>query len=109
MVWTIWLATMVKKFGNQMPFGYQTFYHLNSKLLVKYSSHGLKRGPFDERTILDHLNTELVHYSDPHFSQELSDYQMVRYLNAIGIQWGARIQTDYQTSSVFGWFKVVRF
>ena len=23
-----------KKFGNQMPFGYKSFYHLNSELLV---------------------------------------------------------------------------
>ena len=57
----------------------QTTYDLNSKLLVRYSSHvlneellvcyssyDLKSKPFEERTILDHLNTELVGYSDPH-------------------------------------------
>ena len=26
-------------------------------------------GPFDDRTGLDHLNTKLVHYSDPHCIQ----------------------------------------
>ena len=39
---------------------------LNNKLLVRYSSHGLNNEPFNEQTILDHLNTELVCYSDPH-------------------------------------------
>ena len=49
-----------------MPIGYPTLYHLNSKLLVRYSRHGLKNRPFDKQTVLDHLNTELVCYSDPH-------------------------------------------
>ena len=48
-----------------MPFGYQTFYHLNSKLIFCYSRHGLNNEPFDEQTVLDHLNTELVSNSDP--------------------------------------------
>ena len=43
-----------------MPFSYQTFYHLNSKLVVLYS-----RLDFDERIVLDHLNTKLACYSDP--------------------------------------------
>ena len=30
----------------------------NNKLLVRYSSHDLNNGPFNEWTILDHLNTE---------------------------------------------------
>ena len=55
-----------KKFGNQMPFGYRTFYQTNSKLLVCYSRHGLNNGPFNEQNVLNHLNTEIVHYSDPH-------------------------------------------
>ena len=43
-----------------------TFYHLNSKLLALYSRHGMNNGPFDEITVLDHLNTQLVCSSDPH-------------------------------------------
>ena len=39
---------------------------LNTELLVRYSGHGLNNEPFDEQTNLDHLNTELVRYSDPH-------------------------------------------
>ena len=58
-----------KKFSNQMVFGYQTFYHSNSELLVRYSRHGFNSGPFDERIVLDHLNTELVRHSDPHCIQ----------------------------------------
>ena len=49
-----------------MPFSYHTFYHLNSEILVCYSRHGLNNRPFDEQTVLDHLKTELVGYSDPH-------------------------------------------
>ena len=44
----------------------QTTYDLNSELLVCYSSHDLNNGPFKERTVLDHSNTKLVCYSDPH-------------------------------------------
>ena len=39
----------------------QTPYDRNSKLLVGYLSHDLNNKPFDEQTILGHLNTELVH------------------------------------------------
>ena len=49
-----------------MQFDYQTFYHLNSELLVRYSRHGLNNGPFDEQIVLYHLNTKLVRYSDPY-------------------------------------------
>ena len=49
-----------------MPFSYQTFYHSNSKLLVRYSRHGLNNRSFEEPTFWDHLNTKLVCYSDPH-------------------------------------------
>ena len=48
-----------------MPFGYQTFYHLNSELLVCYLKHGLNNRPFEQQFVLDHLNTKVVHYSDP--------------------------------------------
>ena len=51
-----------------MTFGYRTFYHLKGKLLVRYLTHGLNNRPFGERTVLDHLNTKLVHYSDPHYT-----------------------------------------
>ena len=44
----------------------QTPYDLNKELLVRYSGHGLNNKPFNERTNLDHLNTKLVCYSDPH-------------------------------------------
>ena len=39
---------------------------LNSEVLVRYSSHDLNNKPFDEQTVLEHSNTEIVHYSDPH-------------------------------------------
>ena len=55
-----------KNFGNQMPIGYRTFYHSNRELLVRYARHGLNNWPLEERIVLDHLNTELVSYSDPH-------------------------------------------
>ena len=45
----------------------QTTYDLNNKLLVPYSSLDLNNKPFDEQTVLDHLNTELACYSDLHF------------------------------------------
>ena len=40
----------------------------NNKLLIRYSSHDLNNEPFKEQSVLDHLNTKLVHYSDPHCS-----------------------------------------
>ena len=40
----------------------QTPYDLNSQLLICYSSHGLNNEPYDEPTVLDHSNTELVRY-----------------------------------------------
>ena len=33
--------------------------------IVCYSSHGLNKEPFNNQTTFDHLNTELVRYSDP--------------------------------------------
>ena len=44
----------------------QTPYDLNRELLFHYSSHDLNNKPFNEQTVLDHLNTELVHYSNAH-------------------------------------------
>ena len=43
-----------------------TTYDLNSKLSVHFSNYGLNNEPFKEKTILNHSNTELVCYSDPH-------------------------------------------
>ena len=40
--------------------------HLNDTLLVSYPSNGLHNKPFDQRTIFNHLHTELVCYSDHH-------------------------------------------
>ena len=40
--------------------------HSVNRLFVRYSGHGLNNRPFDDRTCLDHLNTRLVRYSDPH-------------------------------------------
>ena len=57
---------MVKCSVTKCHFDYQTFYHSNSKLLVRFSKHGLNNRPFDEQTVLNHLNTELVRHSDAH-------------------------------------------
>ena len=62
---TLWW-TYGKRASNRMPFSYQTFCHLNSKLLLRYSRHGLNNGLFNKWTALDHLNTKLVHHSDPY-------------------------------------------
>ena len=51
--------------NNELLVGYSS-HGLNNELLVGYSGHGLNNKPFDERTVLDHLNTELVCYSDLH-------------------------------------------
>ena len=65
MVWTIRLSTMVKRLVS-----YQTLYHSNSKILVCYSRHGLNNGPSSKQTVLEHLNTKLVGYSDPHCDEQ---------------------------------------
>ena len=44
----------------------QTPYDLNNELLFRYSGHGLNNEPFGNRTTLDHSNTKLIRYSDPH-------------------------------------------
>ena len=36
------------------------------KLLVSHSRHGLNSKPFEYQTVLHHLNTTPVWYSDPH-------------------------------------------
>ena len=43
--------------------------HWVNRLFVRYSGHALNKRPFDDRTCLDHLNTGLVRYSDPHCSR----------------------------------------
>ena len=35
---------------------------------ISQTPYDLTNEPFDEQTILDHLNTELVFYSDPHLN-----------------------------------------
>ena len=72
MVWAIQLATMVKSSVTKCHSVTKLLYHLNSKLLVCYSRHGLNSEPFNEQTVLDHLNTKLVYYSDPHCSPVIS-------------------------------------
>ena len=47
----------------------QTPYDLNNELLVCYSGHSLNDEPFGNLTILHHLNTKLVRYSDPYCTQ----------------------------------------
>ena len=78
-----WISYPGKKFGNQMWFGYQTFYPLNSKQLVCYSRCALNNRPFDQWTVLDHLNTELVCYSDPHCTR----------LRSVEFEW-SHVQSD---------------
>ena len=38
--------------------------------VVRYSSHGLNKEQINDQTTFDHLNTELVRYSDPHCNGE---------------------------------------
>ena len=40
--------------------------NLINKLIVRHSGHGLNNRPFHNRKCLDHSNTGLVRYSDPH-------------------------------------------
>ena len=75
----IWIANLNSLFKPSVtqPIS-QTIYGLNSRLivcysghvlnnvlLVRYSSHDLNNKPFQEQTILDNSNTELVRYSVP--------------------------------------------
>ena len=57
--------------------------------LVRYSGHGLINEPFDQLTIQDHSNTELVRYSDPHCNTVDPSYSYEGYtdLNAELISW----------------------
>ena len=43
-----------------------TTYNLINRLLVCYSSHDLDNKPFNDPTGLDHTNTKLVFYLNPH-------------------------------------------
>ena len=67
-----------KKFGHQMPFSYQTFYHSNSELLVCYSRHALNNRAFEEQTVLNHFNTQLFCYSDPRCSAFKTEATLVQ-------------------------------
>ena len=58
----------------------QTPYDLNNELLFCYLGHGLNNEPFNERTNLDNLNTELVCYSDPHRTGETGDINIPNVL-----------------------------
>ena len=42
---------------------------VGNQMVVSYSSQGLNDRPFNNQTFLDHLNTKLVRYSDPHCSR----------------------------------------
>ena len=57
---------------NYLKFGIQAIIHgtydLINRPLVHYSGQGLNKGPFDKPSKRDDLNTELVKYSDPHFT-----------------------------------------
>ena len=46
------------------PFKYQTFWTINRLFSVRFSDHHLNTGPFDNWTLIYHLNTRLVSYSD---------------------------------------------
>ena len=55
-----------------------------NRLFVWYSGHSLNNRPFNYRTCLDHLNTGLVHYSDPtvfflYFKKNLSFFACLHY------------------------------
>ena len=54
-------------------------------LLVCYSNHSLNTKPFDE-PVLDHVNTQLVRYSDPHC--------IMNYRNMVGFDLNTNT-TDY--------------
>ena len=41
-------------------------------MVVRLSNGGLNKEPFDERTVFNHSNTELVRYSDPHCIQVMA-------------------------------------
>ena len=44
---------------------------------IGQTPYDLNRGPFDERTILDHLNTKLARCSDPHCMFKKLGYHQV--------------------------------
>ena len=63
--------------NNELLFRYSG-HGLNNKLLVCYSGNGLNNEPFNKRTVLDHTNTELVRYSDPHCNSETNLHVRMR-------------------------------
>ena len=58
---------------------YQTAHDPNNEHLVHYSGHGLNEEPFYERTILDHLNTKLICYSDTHCIKIITDFGCLEF------------------------------
>ena len=58
---------------------------LNNELLFRYSSHDLKNKLFEEPTVLDHLNTKLVRYSDPHCSWYSDPHCTAIYLEGVSV------------------------
>ena len=72
-VWTIWLASMVLSSGTKCYSVMKLFIIPKANYLFCYSRHGLNSRSFNERTVLDHLNTELVFYSDSHNSIAKTD------------------------------------
>ena len=64
--------TLIVRFFEMLFLTTYSQFLLNNKLLVCYSSHDLYNEPFTWQTILDHLNTELVCYSDPHCNSNLN-------------------------------------
>ena len=47
----------------------------------------MNNGPFDERTVLEHLNTELVCYSDPHCNLKIEQFT-IQMLDMCGVDNG---------------------
>ena len=45
--------------------------------MVYETSGGLTRGPFDKRASFNHLDIRLVHYLDPHCTQDLQNVQQI--------------------------------
>ena len=53
----VWLSTFLVSFHSTLDIN-----HSNSELFVRYSRDDLNNKPFNERSVLDQLNTKLVHY-----------------------------------------------
>ena len=60
------LNLMLKIFRDNDRTTLSVIHHMTRIMNVCYSGHGLNNEPFDELTVLDHLNTKQVCHSDPH-------------------------------------------